>query len=350
MYYLLKINVRNIADLIIVKNLPGFYKEVFCSFNECKTITPLNKLNSDVFLQQVIWNNVYFTTKGRPLMFRNWLDSNVYYVKDLYDNDGNFHNIEHFSNIIRNKSNWLCEYKVLKHIFSSLSKRFDCTKGKYINIVNKKFFLFSHEYQNIYDKKSRFFYDAMLHKKFQKPCYQNILTREFSIADINSWHQIYKNKVKNIQDKNIAEFNYKLLNNLLCTNFYLGKWKQGVSMYCKLCLDRVEYIKHLLYECSNVKTIWYVLGTILNFEVKWKHIVLGFYHCESEYTMFLNLLISFTACRIYKHKMFCRLESLDENMSNIRIEVKHSLNNLYRIFVYKGYKYADLIKNVMELL
>ena len=48
--------------------------------------------------------------------------------------------------------------------------------------------------------------------------------------------------------------------------------------------------------------------------------------------------------------MFCRLESLDENMNNIRIEVKHSLNNLYRIFVYKGYKYADLIKNVMELL
>ena len=142
MYYLLKINVRNIADLNIVKNLPGFYKEVFCSFNECKTITPLNKLNSDVFLQQVIWNNVYFTTKGRPLMFRNWLDSNIHYLKDLYDNDGHFHNIEHFSNIIRNKSNWLCEYKVLKHIFSSLSKRFDCTKGKYIDIVNKKFFPF----------------------------------------------------------------------------------------------------------------------------------------------------------------------------------------------------------------
>ena len=60
-----------------------------------------------------------------------------------------------------------------------------------------------------------------------------------------------------------------------------------------------------------------------------KHIVLGFYHCESEYTTFLNMLISFTACRIYKYKMFCRLESLDENMSNIRINVKHSLNTIY---------------------
>ena len=62
-----------------------------------------------------------------------------------------------------------------------------------------------------------------------------------------------------------------------------------------------------------------------------------------------QLLLNFT-CRIYKYKMFCRLESLDENMSNIRINVKHSFNTLYRVFLYKGYKYADIIKNVIEIL
>ena len=156
------------AQALIDNNIRGMTKSFFKEDTKSFTIVSVpnygvkcgydmvHQLSSDVFLQQVIWNNVYFTTKGRPLMYRNWLNSNVHYVKDLYDDDGNFRDIEHFSNIIRNKSNWLCEYRVLKHIFSSFSKRFDCTEVKYINIVNKKCFLFSHKYQNIHEQKANF--------------------------------------------------------------------------------------------------------------------------------------------------------------------------------------------------
>ena len=61
--YLLKTNVRKIIDFDIVKKLPVFYKEVFCVFNDCKTVVPLCKWNTDVFLQQIIWNNTYFTVR-----------------------------------------------------------------------------------------------------------------------------------------------------------------------------------------------------------------------------------------------------------------------------------------------
>ena len=284
----LKTNVRNIVNFSIVNNLPVFYKEVFCFFNECKTIVPLCKLNTDVFLQQIIWNNTYFTVRGKPLLFDNWLKSNIRYVKDLYDDDGNFYSIMHFSDIIINKSNWLCEYKVLRNIFGQLTTRFDCAKSKYVNIVNRECFLIDNTYTNICEQKSNFFYHILLRKKFQKPCYQNILAREFDITGSNPWFHIYKRKIKDIFDKEIAEFNHKLLNNILCNNFYLSKWKHDVTMYCKNCTNEVENTKHLLYECNNIKQIWYIIGTVLNFDIKWKHIVIGFYQGDSDYADFLN--------------------------------------------------------------
>ena len=50
----------------------------------------------------------------------------------------------------------------------------------------------------------------------------------------------------------------------------------------------------------------------------------------------LYYLISFLACKIYEYRMFCRLESLDENTyNNISTHLKVSLNRLQRIYFYK---------------
>ena len=78
--YILNTNVRKQSDFNIVKTLPVFYKETFCSFNEAKTVLPFNQLNDDLFLQQTIWNNLYFKVRGKPLLFRNWLKSGIKYV------------------------------------------------------------------------------------------------------------------------------------------------------------------------------------------------------------------------------------------------------------------------------
>ena len=74
-------------------------------------------------------------------------------------------------------------------------------------------------------KKCQFFYKNVIHKKFVKPCYQSKLSQEFAIPvnDSNLWKNIYTRKVKDINDNKIAEFNYKMLHNILCNNAY-GKW------------------------------------------------------------------------------------------------------------------------------
>ena len=51
--YILKTNVRKQSDFNIVKTLPVFYKEIFCSFNEAKTVLPFNQLNDDFFYNKL---------------------------------------------------------------------------------------------------------------------------------------------------------------------------------------------------------------------------------------------------------------------------------------------------------
>ena len=50
-------------------------------------------------------------------------------------------------------------------------------------------------------------------KKFRRPCHQTIVARDLNIQDKKCWTDIYLNKVKDISDTKVTEFNYKLLNN-----------------------------------------------------------------------------------------------------------------------------------------
>ena len=90
-------------------------------------------------------------------------------------------------------------------------------------------------------------------------------------------------------------------------------------------LTQVENSRHLIYECKNVAKIWKIVSATLNFDVSWKHILLGFYIENYQKVRTLNNLISYIACGIYKRKMFCRLENLPETECGILHDLKASL-------------------------
>ena len=128
--YLLKTNVRKEQYFNLVTKLPLLYREVFCSFNESKTSLPLNLLSSDEVLQQPIWNNFYFTSNEKPLIFYRWIRSNVLYVKYLYNDDGNLKCIEDFAKILVDKTNYLCLiYSVKENIFPVVKKSLIVKRG-----------------------------------------------------------------------------------------------------------------------------------------------------------------------------------------------------------------------------
>ena len=105
----------------------------------------------------------------------------------------------------------------------------------------------------------------------------------------------------------------------------VSKWNKEVQKYCSVCFTQVENSRHLIYECRNVVQIWNIVSATLNFDVSWKHIILGFYYENTQKVRTLNNLISCIACRIYKRKMFCRLENLPETEYSILNDLKASL-------------------------
>ena len=138
----------------------------------------------------------------------------------------------------------------------------------------------------------------LLQRKIQKPCYQNILKKKFNIADKTVWRNIYPTKIKLIDDPIVSEFNYKLLNNLLCNKLFLSKWK-NTSPMCTICPDAIENTKHLIFECANIQNIWKILSVAIRFDIQLKHIVIGFCLENNEKVSIFNSIISFIACRIY---------------------------------------------------
>ena len=55
------------------------------------------------------------------------IQSGILYEKDLFKDKGQFKTLTYFYNVLRRKSNWLCEYKILKSVIFRTSLRFDMT-------------------------------------------------------------------------------------------------------------------------------------------------------------------------------------------------------------------------------
>ena len=117
--------------------------------------------------------------------------------------------------------------------------------------------------KSIRSTKSNFYYSIFIDNKFQKSVQENKWNRIFNIKEGYIWKNVYVSKIKNMYEKRIAEFNYKLLNDILNNNVYVSKWNKDVSPFCTFC-NIEEDIKHVLYDCEIVKPIWEKLVPFLS--------------------------------------------------------------------------------------
>ena len=221
-------------------------------------------MNSKDILQETIWNNKYFKNKGKTIYFKSWIKSGIRYVKDIFDRDG-LKDINKIGRQLCNKTNWLCEYAIISKNFRNLIKYIKPYEVEYINIKNKRLFHFHDKYSYIEDQKCKFFYEILVNDKFESPRYHKYYEQKFEICQ-SYWKNIYHHKIKLALDKNIAEFNYKLLQNMLCCRKQLFKWKKESTENCIHC-NETEDIQHLIFSCKNVKNIWIVLGLTLQINI-----------------------------------------------------------------------------------
>ncbi len=319
---LLKTNSRN-ADWFVDKlNLPRFWAEVISNFNKCKYIKPLKLMNDHDFLSQPIWANSLFQFRNKPIYFSNWVKSNIIHVKDIYDDAGNLiSDIELFERL-NNTSNWIQELMIIKKVFKKLGRNFNTSNARNINIKNVWTIVHNNKVFCIKTQKSRFYYDILIDKKFMKNYMEKYWENAFNLVDTD-WKNIYTRNVWSINELKIAEFKYKLLTNVLYTRNTLVKWNKDMSNLCPIC-NMTQTPRHLLFDCQRIKMLWYEIGTLLNLNISYRHIIIGV-SGDSAFIKDRNLVINYIAFCVYKMWILYENKKLDFINTNIHEFVRRFL-------------------------
>ena len=92
-----------------------------------------------------------------------------------------------------------------------------------------------------------------------------------------------------------------------------------------------------------------------NFEVLWKHILIGFYFEKNQKIVVLNNIISTLATIINKYKMYCRLlkKDVEESKENISSHVKGSLKTcscVYKRLIYNIFHDIFILQNAITYI
>jgi hypothetical protein len=159
-----------------------------------------------------------------------------------------------------------------------------------------------HSTDSFISSKSKVFYNIPKDRKKEIPISERHWSTILGLDDLN-FIKIYQHKIKNIKEPKLAEFNYKVLHEILPCNVNLVRWKKKSSKLCQFC-DVEEAIQHLLFSCTYAKTIWQDLEQINATNIDLQDVILSDSLSHAE--MFVISLVAFF---IYKEWLLCSLEN-----------------------------------------
>ena len=336
MSLILRTTFRKSDSFDIIKKIPMFYQQIFISLNECKTIKPINNLSNFEFLTQPLWGNEYFKFKNKHLYYRNWIESNIIFIKDLFDKNGFFISEENLLIKLKNKQNWMTEYLTLKKIINKLAKhKFNTKQGQFIqtSACMKTNFWAKGNLIHPENIKTKEIYNILLSKKYEKPYVENMWEKRLTneVNNIN-WAEVYTQNFKCLKYSKFTEFKFKIIHNVLPCGKQLCRWNNNYSGLCVYC-GEVENITHLLYECSRIKNIWRVVSNCMKTNILLKHIIIGFQFNNENYVL-QNKIICIVIISYAIYSVWCKCNINNKNYKNtdVKSNIKQQLSFYLEVF------------------
>ncbi len=242
------------------------------------------------------------------------------------------------------KNNWIIEYHKIRTIVKKLCKDYDTSQATYVNIKENWKILISNKYYNIVEQKSNFYYPIFVKLKAVPNYMEKTWEREFQYQI--KWKSVYNDKVWNITERKIGEFNYKLLCNIICTRSKLSKWKKDITNECQYC--GIEHtVKHLLFECPRVQNFWKLIGSILNVDIKYKHIVIGNI-VTNDFIASRNLLFSYLSYGVYKFWILAENGKVRFHVDSLRAFIRKEI--FKRSLYVKDKYFKQMVDDILEQL
>ena len=239
-------------------------------------------------------------------------------------------------NKLINKRNWISEYITVKKVIKQYDGDFNTKQAAFINTENiyrKKCFLDDNGLSVLKTSNTKRFYEILIKLKSSRHFMEKVWSRKFKICiTIQDWSQIYFRRVKSIPCKKLAEFNYKLIHNLVFSGYIINKWNSSVPRKCTYC-GELETIEHLLFSCRRVQNIWQTVGQILKLNITWQCIILGL---EDQYANKLNtarnIIITIITYSIYVSWLRCENSKHCYKYINLIKSIKYYQQLYLKIF------------------
>jgi hypothetical protein len=302
-----------------------FYKQIISSFIECNNVN-YKSISKDNFINQYIWGNHTFDFNKKPLYFINWIRSGIIKISDLKFSNGSL-DINYLCYKIDAKNDIVSELFKIQNVVSKYKLYFET---EHMPTAYEQ----ETDYGSINNKKQ---YAALVYKKFSTSYMEAFWLEQFGI-DISILKKSYVVKYKLIKHKKIAEFNFKLYNNILPCGTNLKKWRLSENDKCDSC-SQAESGLHLIFTCKCKVNIWKMICLKLGIKYDLSKLMFGYNNVETDWA------ISIIAYLIFKYWVFKKKNQVNCNnymaFNNfMKIEISKTIN------VYANLKY----KNVYNLL
>ena len=311
------------SDINYINNLPVFYKQIFQACISTNKLEHRNIKSEYILLRQPIWHNIHIQYKRKTLYFKKLIEKNIIFIKDLKFVKGILDETYIYS-IMGNKNCWMEVFQLknallkYKEKLLNFSESILSTRAPPLFITNK----YTKEIYNIH-----------VASVFIKPEFKILKCRaELENIEVDKYINIaFQNKVKYIDDRKLAEFNYKIINNILINKAYLSKWISETNANCSFCNQKEDTI-HLLYDCSFNDHIWQIVGNCLQLNITYKHVVLGYSsNLKNVNVSSINYCITLISYLIYKYWLKLLNTNKVKNKRNFYNFLNFELNNRIKI-------------------
>ena len=315
------ISLKMLKHLSFFPIFPPFYKQVLTGYISA------NKFNHSDVTNIPLWGNeLILNSKSKPLYFKNWINSGILSVKDI--------------KVENHKINETYLYNKLMKKCNSLSELYQVKTAvrKYIP-----------QLENLGNTVPIFNNNVIVHSSKSKPFYKNMHREPVVLKEEQTWHIltnsiypnfdfVYLNKIINIRDLKIAEFNFKLFHQILPCRIFLCKI--GVLPYntCAWC-DKEESIEHMLFTCSSIKNIWIIISEMLQLKLTYENLVLTTKSIE------IDWLISLVEYLIFKRWV---LNQNGQKVLYLKKFLKMELKSRY--VIYNMNSYTDICNCISKLV
>ena len=208
-----------------------------------------------MFLEEIIWGNLHFTyfskeTKNcEVLYFKNWINAGLIYINSLKFTENQI-DVEYIYSKIKDKRNIYSEIFDVKEAlrpFSQLINTFQVETHDRLSREPSP--LVNENHCKLKLMNSKQLYTSLVNNQKIPPFQEHFWIRLFDDPNVN-YKALYTKKIKHIQDKQIAEFNYKMINLILPCEKSLKKWGFASSDKCEIC-NVLHDIQHLLFFCKK---------------------------------------------------------------------------------------------------